>query len=160
MHITPDEAAKALGEVRRVQRTALRAAPPMFPAWYAVAVWGFVLGAQAATEVLTGPATWVAMAVLAIGLAAAVIVFLWQMYRAWPLRPHRSVVDPWAWAGFAAWVAGTTIVQFLATLALRTAEFAHPRTGGTLVTFVLVLLTARAVPRWMATRNVRRAETR
>lgn len=160
MQITPNEAAEALGEIRQAQHKALRNAPPMFPAWYSVAVWGFVAGTQCVTEVLTGTAVWIGVGVLTAGLAAAVIVFLMQMRHRWPLRPHRSVVDPWAWVGFAGWVAGCVAVQFVLLFALLAAGFAYPRTGAALVAFVLVVLTAPVLPRWMTMRNARRAETR
>lgn len=157
MHITPDEAARALDDVRRTQRTALRSAPPMFPAWYLSAIWGGVTGMQFVTEVLSGPAVPIGAALMAIALVVAVVKFIFDV-RNLSLRPHRSVIDPWAWVGFTAWLIGSQVACF-ALLALFTAAgFDYPRTACTLVVFVAVLFTGPLLPRWMTMRNARRAE--
>lgn len=51
MEITPEEAARSLAQVHETQHRVLRAAPPMFPTWYPVAVWIVVTGMQFVTEI-------------------------------------------------------------------------------------------------------------
>lgn len=157
MHITPDEAARALAEVRRTQRMAMRSAPPMFPAWYLIAVWGVVTAIQLVTEFLAGPAVPIGVTLLAIGLAAAVAKFVGDV-RVLAVRPHRSLIDPWGWVGLAAWIIGGQLLCFTLLALFRAADFGYPRTAATLPVFVLVVVTAPLLPRWMTMRNARRAE--
>jgi len=157
MHISPEEAAKALDEIARTRRRTLRNAPPLFPSWYLSFIWGGVTALQFATEVLYGAATWAGVAVVLAALAFAVVKFVRDMFRL-PMRPHGSVTDPWAWAGFTAWLLGTQLLCFALLAAFSTAGFAYPRTGCCLAVFAFALVTAPVLPRWMAMRNARRAE--
>jgi len=157
MDITPHEAAKALHEVHHTQRMALRSAPPMFPAWYLTAVWVSVTAIQAATEVLTGISAAIGVVVAIIGLMVAVLKFLHDLQNL-PLRPHRSVVDPWAWAGLAGWIAGTMLLCFALLGVFLATGFGYPRTGAALLSLAVVAVTAPLLPRWMTMRTALRME--
>lgn len=155
--MTPEEAERALDEASRAQSAALRNAPPLFPAWYLGAVWGGVAALQLVTEVLSGAAVWIGLAVVVLGLVALAVKLVRDMSRL-AMRPHISAIDPWGWLGFLAWLFGTQIFCFVLLAAFSAADFTYPRTASCLVTLVLALLTAPAVPRWMAARGVRRME--
>lgn len=157
MIISPEEAARALHEVHRTQRTALRSAPPMFPAWYLSAVWGSVAAIQFATEVLPVPARPIGLVVVLLGLGVAVGKFIRDVLRL-TVRPHRSVIDPWAWIGFAAWIVGTQAACFGLMFVLSAVGFDHPRTAAASAVFVVVLFTGPLLPRWMSMRNALRAD--
>jgi hypothetical protein len=157
MQISPEEAAKALDEIARTRHRTLRNAPPLFPSWYLSFIWGGITVVQFATEVLHGPASWAGVAVVLAALAVAVVKFLRDMFRL-PMRPHRSVVDPWAWAGFAGWIVGTQVLCFALLAVFGATGLPYPRTFSSLAVFAVALVTAPALPRWMALRNARRAE--
>ncbi|MEV5411671.1 hypothetical protein AB0K60_22885 [Thermopolyspora sp. NPDC052614] len=158
MNISPDDAARALADVKHTQHTALRSAPPMFPSWYLGAVWIVVTGIQFATEVLSGPAAVIGVIVALIALFASVIKFIRDV-NTMSLRPHRSIVDPWAWVGFSAWLIATIGLSFALLAAFIAVGFPYPRTGCTLLTAVVVLFTAPWLPRWMTMRTARRLAT-
>ncbi|MFD1929912.1 MULTISPECIES: hypothetical protein [Nonomuraea] len=158
MHITPEDAAQSLAQIQQTQRRALRSAPPMFPSWYLVAVWVFVAGLQLFTEVTPPWALWIGVPVLSIGLVVAIFRFVTDL-RDQSLRPHPSVVDPWAWAGLAGWIVATALVSVAMTLGLGALGFAYPRTFMGVIMVAIVALTAPVLTRWMSERTARRAET-
>ncbi|MEU8385673.1 hypothetical protein [Streptosporangium sp. NPDC048865] len=157
MDITPEEAARTLEQVRETQRKVLRAAPPMFPAWYPVAVWVFVTGMQFVTEIPSAGWIWGAVAALSAGLAAAVLKFVRDVRNA-KLRPHSSVMDPWAWAGFAGWVVVTGLSALPMAFWLGDLGVAYPRTLMGVIMTVIVAITSPPLARWMSGRTARRAE--
>ncbi|MFF3442647.1 hypothetical protein [Streptosporangium sp. NPDC002721] len=157
MDITPEEAARTLDQVRETQRRVLRAAPPMFPAWYPVAVWAFVTGIQFATEI---PPTWwllVAVPAMTAGLVLAVLKFVRDVKNA-KLRPHSSVVDPWAWVGFTAWMVVTGLASIPLVLWFTGVGLAYPRTLMGVIMTAIVAVTSPLLARWMSGRTARRAE--
>lgn len=158
MDITPEEAARTLEQVHETRRRVLRAAPPMFPAWYPVAVWTFVTGLQLVTEIPPARWLWIAVAVLSIGLAVAVLKFVRDVRNA-NLRLHLSVMDPWAWAGFAAWLVVTGATAAPMALWLKELGVAYPRTLMGVIMTVIVAITSPLLARWMSARTARRAET-
>jgi len=158
MEISPEEAARTLDRVRETQRRALRAAPPMFPAWYPVAVWGFVTGMQFVTEAPSAWWIWIAVVALSAGLAVAVLKFVRDVRNA-NLRPHSSVMDPWAWAGFTGWLVVTGVGGVLAALWFTELGLTYPRTLMGVIMTVVAAITTPLLARWMSGRTVRRAET-
>ncbi|MEU4408845.1 hypothetical protein AB0F88_30375 [Streptosporangium sp. NPDC023963] len=157
MDITPEEAARTLAQVHETQRKVLRAAPPMFPAWYPVAVWAFVTGIQFVTEI--PPAWWIGIAVpaLSAALVLAVLKFVRDVRDA-KLRPHSSVVDPWAWAGFTGWVLVTVVASAPLALWFTDLGLAYPRTLMGVIMTAIVAITSPLLARWMSGRTARRAE--
>ncbi|SDK69772.1 hypothetical protein [Nonomuraea jiangxiensis] len=156
MHITPEEAAHSLAQIRRTQHRALRSAPPLFPSWYLVAVWVFVAGIQLVTEVTPPWVLWIGVPVLAIGLAVAVVKLVVDI-RNQSLRPHASVVDPWAWAGMVGWIVVTTLGSIVLTFGLQVLEVDHPRTIMGAIMVAVVAASAPVLTRWMSWRTARRA---
>ncbi|WP_329080233.1 MULTISPECIES: hypothetical protein [unclassified Streptosporangium] len=158
MDITPEEAARTLDQVHETRRRVLRAAPPMFPAWYPVAVWGFVTGIQFVTEIPSFRWLWVAVVALSACLAVAVLKFVKDVRNA-SLRPHPSVMDPWAWIGFTGWLVATGLGSALLALWLKDLDLAYPRTLMGVIMTVIVAITSPLLARWMSGRTARRAET-
>lgn len=157
MDITPEEAARTLAQVHETQRRVLRAAPPMFPAWYPVAVWTFVTGIQFVTEI---PPTWwllIAVPALTAGLVLAVLKFVRDV-RDTKLRPHSSVVDPWAWVGFTGWMVVTSLASVPLALWFVELGIAYPRTTMGVIMTAIVAITSPLLARWMSVRTARRAE--
>ncbi|MFD8561149.1 hypothetical protein ACFV1N_28035 [Streptosporangium canum] len=157
MHITPEDAARTLDQVHETQHRALRAAPPMFPAWYLAAVWLFVTGMQFVTEVTPARWLWIAVPALTAGLAVAVLTFVRDVRNA-NLRPHPSMVDPWAWAGFAAWMIATGAGGAVLAWWFTGIDIAYPRTLMGVIMTAVAAVTAPFLARWMSTRTARRAE--
>ncbi|MBF8185660.1 hypothetical protein ITP53_07890 [Nonomuraea sp. K274] len=158
MHITPEDAARSLAEIRQTQHRALRSAPPLFPSWYLVAVWTFVAGIQLVTEVTPPWVLWIGVPVLAIGLAVAVVKFTNDI-RHQSLRPHASVMDPWSWVGLAGWIVVTTLGSIMLTFGLQSLEVDHPRTIMGAIMVAVVAASAPLLTRWMSRRTARRAAT-
>lgn len=158
MHITPEEAAQSLAHIHEAQRRALRSAPPMFPSWYVVAVWVFVTGIQFFTEVTPLSALRIALPVLLVGLMVAVLKFVMDI-RNQSMRPHPTVVDPWAWGGFAVWVVTTTLGGIGAVVGLEALSVSYPRTVMGVTMTVIALITTPILTRWMSMRTAHRAET-
>ncbi|GAA4203156.1 hypothetical protein GCM10022252_60320 [Streptosporangium oxazolinicum] len=158
MDITPEEAARTLDQVRETRRRVLRAAPPTFPAWYPVVVWGFVTGMQFVTEVPSFRWLWVAVVALWAGLAVAVFTFVREVRNA-SLRPHSSVMDPWAWVGFTGWLVATCLGSVVLALWFKDLDLAYPRTLMGVTMTVIVAITSPPLARWMSRRTARRAET-
>ncbi|GAA0441055.1 hypothetical protein Acor_11920 [Acrocarpospora corrugata] len=157
MYITPEEAARSLAQIRETQHRALRSAPPMFPSWYVVAVWVFITGIQFFTEVTPLWVLWIALPVLSIGLVVAVLKFVKEI-RNQSVRPHPSVVDPWAWGGFAVWIILTTLGSVGLAVGLKALGFAYPGTVMGITMTVIAVITTPILTRWMSMRTVRRAE--
>ncbi|MGJ6966030.1 hypothetical protein ACSDR0_29390 [Streptosporangium sp. G11] len=157
MDITPEEAERTLAQVHETQRRVLRAAPPMFPAWYPVAVWVFVTGIQFVTEIPPAWWLWIAVTALSAGLAVAVLKFVRDVRNA-SLRPHPSVMDPWAWVGFTGWLVATGLVALPLELWLKELDVAYPRTLMGVIMTVIVAITSPLLARWMSGRTARRAE--
>ncbi|GAA0828519.1 hypothetical protein ACFQVD_11090 [Streptosporangium amethystogenes subsp. fukuiense] len=158
MDITPEEAARSLAQVHETQHRVLRAAPPMFPAWYPVAVWIFVTGMQFVTEIAPAWWFWIAVAALSAGLVAAVLKFVSDVRNA-NLRPHSSMTDPWAWVGFTVWLVTTGLAGSVLALWFKELGVAYPRTVMGVTMIVIVAVTAPLLARWMSARTARRAET-
>ncbi|MER6831363.1 hypothetical protein ABT352_35600 [Streptosporangium sp. NPDC000563] len=158
MEISPEEAARTLDQVHETRRRALRAAPPMFPAWYPVAVWVFVAGIQFVTEVPPAWWIWIAVPVLSAGLAVAVLKFVTDVRNA-NMRLHSSVVDPWAWIGFTGWLVATGFGAALMALWFTELGLTYPRTLMGVIMTVVAAITTPLLARWMSGRAVRRAET-
>ncbi|GGM83987.1 hypothetical protein GCM10010106_33310 [Thermopolyspora flexuosa] len=159
MNISPEEAARALEEVERTRRRTLRNAPPLFPSWYLVAIWAGVAVVQFSTEVLTGPVAWAGVLLTAAGYAAFMVKFFRDVSR-WPMRPHRSLIDPMVWVAFGAWLVGGIVAGYALIAAFSAAGLAYPRTTASCCLLLVVAVTAPLLPRWMATRNARTAERR
>ncbi|GGM83998.1 hypothetical protein GCM10010106_33340 [Thermopolyspora flexuosa] len=134
-----------------------RAAPVTFLAWYPVALWGFLCAAQAATELLDGAASALAMTGAVLAFALVVVLFV-RVVRGQGGSGRAAVSDPWAWAGFTVWLGACTVLNVVAAITLAGTGFAPPRTGGTLLTFLLVAVTAPALGQWMAARIARREQ--
>jgi hypothetical protein len=157
MHITPEEAAQSLAQIRETQHRALRSAPPMFPSWYVVAVWIFITGVHFFIEVTPVWVLWIAIPVLSIGLMVAVLKFVMEI-RNQSVRPHPSVVDPWAWGGMAIWIVLTALGSVGLTLGLEAFGVAYPGTIMGVTMTVIAVITTPILTRWMSMRTVRRAE--
>lgn len=158
MDITPEEAARTLAQVHETQRRVLRAAPPMFPAWYPVAVWIFVTGMQFVTEVPYAWWIWGVVAALWAGLTFAIIRFVREIKNA-KVRPHSSVTDPRGWIGFMAWLLATIFASYALALWLTALGVAYPRTLAGVIMIVVAAITAPVLARWMSALTARRAET-
>lgn len=157
MNITPDDAAQALAQVDETKRRALRAASPI-PASYPVAVWILVTGSMFATEVTSGWWLWIAVTALSISLPIAVFTFVRDIRNA-NMRPHPSLIDPGAMAGYAAWMIGTGFGGVMLALWLKGLDIAYPRTLMGVIMTAIVAATAPLLARWMSRRTAHRAET-
>lgn len=159
MNISPEDAAQALEEVERTRRRALRNAPPLFPAWYLVAVWAGVTAVQVCTEVLTGPVAWAGLLLTVAAYAVFIVKFYRDVARL-PMRPHRSQIDPLVWVVFAVWLVSGIVADFALVAAFLAVDLAYPRTAASCCVLLVVAITAPGLPRWMAARNARTAERR
>ncbi|WP_326635283.1 hypothetical protein OG884_20735 [Streptosporangium sp. NBC_01755] len=74
------------------------------------------------------------------------------------VRPHPSVVDPWAWGGLAVWIVLTTLGSVGLAVGLKALGVAYPGTVMGVTMTVTAVITTPILTRWMSMRTVRRAE--
>lgn len=154
MHVTPEEAAHRLAEIRRTQARAV-GSRPWFPNWYTVGVAVFVTGIQFITEPGTPRAVLVIGAILLpAGLGALMAVF----FHTRTAVPHRSLMDGKNWALFIGWLCAAIALCLTLALVLSFQGIPYARTYAGLAMTAFMAGTGPLVTRWITARMAAKLE--
>ncbi|GAA3442098.1 hypothetical protein [Planomonospora venezuelensis] len=152
--LSPEEAARALSDIRATQARAVRSTP-WFPAWFVIGIGLSVTCILAASD----PLTPVPMRIAGIVLATAGITGCSvAVGRSGSMRAHKSVTDAGGLIGYFVWVlsiVGLTI-PFALFLAWRDVPYAAACAG--LAMTAAMGLTGPFLARWISGRNASKIE--
>ncbi len=146
-HISAEEAAEALREVREHQARAILDSG-LVPLWYFVGL-GLLITAFQLTVELGSP---VVIAVGSVASALALTALVLMLRRKMPLHVHRSLWDRRSATLFGGWLAGTIGISLAAALAAEVTGMPAPAAAGGAAWTLIAALTGRPMMNGVARR--------